>query len=132
MADKDTASASYWIAKLTREEKAHGKLRKAAKASEKDYFDTDDQKRQLFNLHKSTVDTLHARLYSKAPNPDVRRRFDMPGPQGAVAKEAALLIERAIGFTIDTTDFHLQADQVVSDFLRASVGVPWLRYEAKV
>ena len=56
----------------------------------------------------------------------------MPGPQGAVAKEAAMLIERAIGFTIDTTDFHLQADQVVSDFLRASVGVPWLRYEAKV
>ena len=56
----------------------------------------------------------------------------MPGPQGAVAKEAALLIERAIGFTIDTTDFHLQVDQVVSDFLRAGVGVPWVRYEAKV
>lgn len=132
MADKDTASASYWIAKLTREEKAHSKLRKAAKASEKDYFDTDDQKRQLFNLHKSTTDTLHARLYSKAPNPDVRRRFDMQGVEGAVAKEAAILIERALGFTIDTTDFHLQADQVVADFLRAGVGVPWVRYEAKV
>lgn len=107
MTDKDTASASYWISKITREEKAHGKWRKAAKSSDKDYFDTDDELRQLFNLHKSTTDTLHARLYSKAPNPDVRRRFDMDPQWSPIAKEAAVLIERALSFTIDTTDFHL-------------------------
>lgn len=107
MADKDTAQASYWIAKLTREEKAHDGHRKAAKASEKDYYDKDDDKRQLFNLHKSTTDTLHARLYSKAPNPDVRRRFDGQAQEAAIAKEAAQLIERALSYTIDTTDFHL-------------------------
>lgn len=82
----------------------------------------------MFNLHKSTVDTLHARLYSKAPNPDVRRRFDMDGPQAHVAKEAATMIERALSFMIDTTDFHTQADKTVSDYLRAGYGVPWVRY----
>ena len=56
----------------------------------------------------------------------------MGGQEGAAAKECAVLIERALGFAIDTTDFHLQADHCVADFLRAGVGVPWVRYEAKV
>ena len=89
-------------------------------------------RRQLFNLHKSTVDTLHARLYSKAPNPDVRRRFDMGGPQGNIAKDGAELIERALSFGIDTTDWHIQANKAVLDYLRAGYGVPWVQYDVEV
>ncbi len=78
------------------------------------------------------MDTLHARLYSKAPNPDVRRRFDMEGDQAWVAKEAAELIERSLSYMIDTTDFHIQCDKAVLDFLRAGYGVPWVQYKPTV
>ena len=77
------ATVSYWIQKIQKEEKAHESWRKAADDSEQDFCDDrKDGKKQLFNLHYSTVQTLHARLYSKSPNPDVRRRFEMEGPEG--------------------------------------------------
>lgn len=80
----------------------------------------------------STVNTLQARLYSKDPVPDIRRRFDTPGPEGAAAKAAAMMLERAISYTLDTSDFTPDAQRVVQDFLISGVGVPWVEYDAKV
>lgn len=77
------ASTDYWITRIQKEEKAHEDWRKAAEDAERAFFDDDKGgRKQLFNLFYSTVNTLHARLYSKAPNPDVRRRFEMEGPEG--------------------------------------------------
>jgi hypothetical protein len=90
MADKKSDLVKSWVAKIQREEKAHGPWRKQAEAAERDFFDDrSDNKRQLFNVFFSTVQTLHSRLYSKAPAPDVRRRFEMEGPLGQAAKQAA-------------------------------------------
>ena len=95
MVTDDTNTAQRWIARIQKEEKAHGNWRKEAKAAEDSYFD-DCKPKHLFNLFYSTVNTLHARLYSKAPNPDVRRRFDAQGEEGKAAKQAALLVERGL------------------------------------
>jgi hypothetical protein len=86
----------------------------------------------LFNVFYSTVNTLQARLYSKDPVPDIRRRFDTPGPEGAAAKAAAMMLERAISYTLDTSDFTPDAQRAVQDFLIAGCGVPWVEYDAKV
>lgn len=80
----------------------------------------------------SQVQTLQSRLYSKAPAPDVRRRYDIEGPQGIAAKQAGMLVERAIGFTVDSTPLHSNADRAVTDFLVAGLGVPWVEYDAKI
>lgn len=80
----------------------------------------------------SQINTIHARLYSKAPAPDVRRRYDMEGPEGASAKQAAQLVERGIGYTVDSTALHENADRVVFDYLVAGLGVPWVEYDAKI
>lgn len=126
-------TCAYWIEKIQKEEKAHEKWRKAAEKAEDDYFDQrSDGKQHLFNLFHSTVNTLHARLYSRVPTPDVRRRFDMEGPIAQAAKEAATLIERGLSYTLDTSAFHANADRAVLDFLVAGAGVPWIEYEAKV
>lgn len=78
------------------------------------------------------MNTIHARLYSKAPAPDVRRRYEMVGPEGQAAKQAAQLVERGIGFTVDSTPLHENADRVVFDYLVAGMGVPWIEYDAKI
>lgn len=83
----------------------------------------------MFNVFFSQVNTLQSRLYSKAPAPDVRRRFEMQGPEGQAAKQAAMLVERGIAFTVDTTPLHENADRSVSDFLIGGLGAPWVEYE---
>lgn len=80
----------------------------------------------------SQVNTLHSRLYSKAPAPDVRRRFEMEGPMGMASKQAALLVERGLSFDVDMTPLHSNADRCVSDFLIAGMGVPWVDYDASI
>ena len=43
-----------------------------------------------------------------------------------------MLVERGLGFAIDTTPLHSNADRVVQDFLISGLGAPWVEYEAKV
>ena len=102
-----------------------------AKTAEDSYFD-DCKPKHLFNLFYSTVNTLHARLYSKAPNPDVRRRFEMQGAEGHAAKQAAILVERGISHQIDSTAFHGSCDRAVFDYLVAGAGIPWAEYHADI
>lgn len=86
----DGAIVGYWLTKLQKAQDALKTWRDAAERAESDYFDDrKDGKRQLFNVFYSTINTLQARLYSKDPVPDIRRRFDTPGPEGAAAKQAA-------------------------------------------
>lgn len=110
----DGGIVTYWTTKLQRAADALKPWRDAAEKAESDYFDDrKDGKRQLFNVFYSTVNTLQARLYSKDPVPDVRRRFDGQGPEAAAAKEAAQMLERAISYTLDTTDFTPDAQRAV-------------------
>lgn len=141
-AEQDLAQSGgavqYWIGKIQKEEKAHEKYRKFADEAEGVYFDTVIGKpQQAFNLFHSTVETLRARLFSRAPAPDVRRRYDPQ--QGAqpqllmqaqAAKQAAVIMERALGFVVDTSPFFTNADQSVGDYLIAGLGVPKVRYAA--
>lgn len=127
------ALVAYWFKKLGREEKAHEKFRRAAKAAEQAYFDErDDGLRNLFPIFWSNVNTLHSALYQHNPKPDVRPRYSFEGPQAQIAKQAATLVERAIGYALDTTDFSTSADRVIDDFLITALGVPWVEYDAKI
>lgn len=80
----------------------------------------------------SQVQTLQSRLYAKPPNPDVRRRFEMEGPEGQAAKQAAVVVERALSTMVDITAFHSAVDRAVTDYLVAGLGVLWLEYEPKI
>lgn len=81
MADAKTDLVPHCIGKLKKEEKAHKPFRDLAEAAEREFFDDrEDKRKHLFNVFFSTVNTLQSRLYSKAPAPDVRRRFEIQGP----------------------------------------------------
>lgn len=127
------ALVAYWFKKLGREEKAHEKFRRAAKAAEQAYFDErDDGLRNLFPIFWSNVNTLHSALYQHNPKPDVRPRYAFEGPQAQIAKMGAMLVERGLEYALDTTDFSTAADRMIDDFLVAALGVPWVEYDAKV
>lgn len=127
------ALVAYWFKKLGREEKAHEKFRRAAKAAEEAYFDErKDGLRNLFPIFWSNVNTLHSALYQHNPKPDVRPRYAFEGAQAQIAKQAATLVERGLEYALDTTDFSTAADRMIDDFLVTALGVPWVEYDAKV
>lgn len=127
------ALVAYWFKKLAREEKAHEKFRREAKAAEEAYFDErEDGLRNLFPIFWSNVNTLHSAMYQHNPKPDVRPRYSFEGPQAQIAKQAAQLVERGLAYTLDTTDFSTSADRVIDDFLVTALGVPWVDYDAKI
>lgn len=81
MTDTKTDLVQHWTGKIRKEEKAHKCWREQAEAAEREFFDDrEDKRKHLFNVFFSTVNTLQSRLYSKAPAPDVRRRFETEGP----------------------------------------------------
>ena len=81
MTEKSSDLVKHWIGKVKKEEKAHKPFRDQAEAAEREFFDDrEDKRKHLFNVFFSTVNTLQSRLYSKAPAPDVRRRFEIQGP----------------------------------------------------
>ena len=81
MAETKTDLVPHWIGKIKKEEKAHKPWRDQAEAADCEFFDDrKDSRKHLFNVFFSTVNTLQSRLYSKAPAPDVRRRFEIQGP----------------------------------------------------
>lgn len=124
-----------WRDKIRKAEKSElrHKFHEAAEAAERDYWDDrKDGRRQLFNVFYSQVQTLQSRLYAKPPNPDVRRRFDMQGPEGQASKQAAQVVERALSSMVDLTPFHAAVDRAVTDFLVAGLGVLWCEYDPKI
>lgn len=81
MTEKSSDLVKHWIGKIKKEEKAHKAWRDQAEAADREFFDDrKDSRKHLFNVFFSTVNTLQSRLYSKAPAPDVRRRFEIQGP----------------------------------------------------
>ena len=130
MADMNSL-AKDWLDKVTKSKKAHKHFRAIAKDTEKQWLDPAqrDGKRQ-FNVLWANVSILHGALYSSTPKAEVRRRFvDSRPAENDPNKSAALCIERAIDYMVDTQDFDTQMDMCVDDYLVAGMGVPRVMYE---
>lgn len=128
-----------WVEK---EGKAHTKYRKRAKKVVEQYIDEEERVARTlgskFNILYSNVETIHSAVLSETPAPDVRRRYpeqDLGGPgdddtkrqmaklKNKISKDAALVIERALAFSIDDYDFKSELDKVVNDRLVPGLGI---------
>lgn len=121
-----------WLNRLQREEVAHKAFRDEAREAERTY-EIEKSKvgateagtpslvnQQIFPAFWSTVNVTHSALFSRLPRPDVRKRnVDVEAP---LDRQIAMAIERALTFTMDTTEFDRDAHQVVDDFLVAALG----------
>ena len=86
---------------------------------------------QRFNIFYSNVETLKPSIYSKTPEPDVRRRYLDKDPDGRTAAE---MLERALSAMMDDerADFDVVMEAVRDDVLLPGRGVARVRYEAEI
>ena len=98
-----------------------------------------EDKESRFNILWANTETQRPALYSSTPIPDVRARIERifgDNPQEvqqreALVKDASLMIERALEFTVDPgggPNFDEFGQQVNSDFLLAGRAVPKVDY----
>ena len=83
--------------------------------------DNDNSKR--FNMLWSNVETLKPALYSRSPKPEVSRRFKDQDPVG---RQASMIVERALSYSLDDYDFDGEIKSCVEDYLlpgRATIRV---------
>lgn len=113
-----------WLERLRKEKSAHEKFRKEAEKAFKAYS---NKARQRFNILWSNVQIQKGATFSDSPNPEVRRRVKDMGGQD-VQKRAAQIIERALDYVVDSTNFDFSFGRVVDDYLTAGLGVPRVRY----
>ncbi|MFO0448723.1 MAG: hypothetical protein ACK52I_08675, partial [Pseudomonadota bacterium] len=117
-----------WIAAIDAADKEEKDWRKEADEIVQIYRSEHEQeKNQAFNiLYSNTETALHA-VYNSTPVPDIRRRYNDPGP---AAKAVADMLERAISFSVDQYDFDAVVRASVFDGLTAGRGVARVRYSA--
>lgn len=125
-----------WFSEVTIAEKDQKPYIKRAKNVVKRYRDEDRGKNSKdedlparYAILWSNTETLGPALYSHAPHIQVDRRFKDSDPLGRVACQ---IWERATQFSIDTYDFNSVMRAVIKDYLLASRGTAWVRYEPMV
>jgi hypothetical protein len=87
------------------------------------------EKNQAFNILYSNTETALPAVYNSTPVPDIRRRYNDPGP---ASKAVADMLERAITFSVDQYDFDAVIRAVVFDAIAPGRGVARVRYNAEV
>ena len=78
-----------------------------------------------FNILHSNTETLRPQLFGQAPQPDIRRRLQMPS---TTDREAAEIIERSIRYLNDTHPYEEIVNAALSDYLLTGRGVMRVRY----
>jgi hypothetical protein len=91
-------------------------------------YKSEKQTASAFNIMWSNTETLRPALYNSKPSPDVRRRFRDADPLG---KYGALVLKRALTYSIDEYDFDKTIQDAVLDILVPGRGVARVKYEPK-
>jgi len=78
------------------------------------------------NILWSNIETLKPTIFSKMPEPDVRRRFKDQDPVGRTGSE---ILERALAYVLDDYGAAQVFEGVRDDGLIAGRGQAWIEYE---
>lgn len=114
-----------WLMELRLADKRENEWRERAEKVVKRYRDEQERSDSRFNIVWSNTETLSPALYSARPKPDVRRRWDQPDP---ISREIALILERALEYSMDTQDFDGLMAMQVQDYLLPGRSVMRCRY----
>lgn len=92
------------------------------------YRDEKNRQSRRFNILLSNTETLKPAVYSKTPVPDVRRRILDPRNPDPAAREASIMLERALSHSISEYDFDGAIEAVRDDYLLPGRGVARVKY----
>lgn len=122
-----------WLNEIARAERRAERWRNRCRRIEKKYAQqaseaegTSANQRQYAILWANT-EVIRPAMYSRPPAPVVSRRFRNANP---VARTATIMLERAIGYTLDAAKVHDSLLAVRDDLSLVARGTMWFRYEA--
>ncbi len=109
-----------WIERIKRaEKKLKEKHRHDAENAEKHYYNDDGK--IAFPIYHSMIQVQRPALYAKPPNPDIRgRENEQVNP---MSRAISQILEKAITYNIDESDFHSDSKRAVLDYLICDIGV---------
>lgn len=113
-----------WTAELDLSDKEEERWRKNGD-SICEIFEGGEHESSEFNILWANTETMAPAVYNSLPEPDVRRRFRDVDPVG---KAAAMVLERALSYSIDTDEFHETIKDAVNDVLLPGRGLARIRY----
>lgn len=125
--------ALYWINELNASSKRLHDWHKRGDQIIKRYRDERDEHNQAkrINILWSNTELLKPSLYSKPPKPNVRRRFIETGSpeRDKLAKDTAVMMEKALDFHVEAFSFNTVAEECVEDFLLPGLATARVHYE---
>lgn len=86
----------------------------------------DQKSENSWNMLASNSNILMPAIYNSPPIPDIRRRFNDQGP---VEKEAAAVLERAVGIELEDDSWHDAVGEAVNEVVLYGRGVVRMRYK---
>lgn len=119
-------TVSLWLQAIDLASKQEADWRKRAEEVVKLYRGEGRAKGRKFNILFSNTETLAPAIYNSAPVPDVRRRFSEADP---ISKAAALILERALIFSIERNGFDNVMRRSVKEVLLPGRCVSRVKYE---
>lgn len=84
-----------------------------------------DTESKKFNILWSNVQTMQGVVYNKPPKPQVSRRYKQ---KDDIGKNAALVLERALAFSVEAYDFDALMRHAVEDYLLPGRAVARVKY----
>jgi hypothetical protein len=125
-------SAKRWLDALRIAGKNQEMWEERSRKIEERYRDDDrneNSESKRFNILWSNIETLRPAVYSRTPKPVVVRRFKDSDP---IAKNASIVLERALEYSIDVYDFDEVMRAVVEDRLLSGRGVARIIYDPTI
>lgn len=93
------------------------------------YRDEDRRTGSRFNILWANTETLKPTLYGATPIPDVRRRITDSRNPDPVARDAAMILERGLAFSIDDYPFDSTIISAIEDWILPGRGAVRITYE---
>lgn len=118
-----------WLQEIELSDKHEEDWRKRGKKVIERYRDEKARKKSRFNILWSNTEILKGAIYSNTPQPDVRRRWKTAD---VAARQTALILERALEYSIDSQPFDDEVEACIFDMLTVGRGVPRERYEPTI
>ena len=117
--DDKPQSSKFWLGEVEAAKKrdkdwvGRGKKVVARYRDERDFEREQGKTERRANILWANTELLKGTLFQGISNPDVRRRFPKKGKDGRAARQAALVLERALSTCMDLYDTESQIEACV-------------------
>jgi hypothetical protein len=78
-----------------------------------------------YNILYSITETLKPILFSRLPEPDVRRRFKN---ESEVERQTAEILEKVLSYVVDAQDFYSPIEDAVEDYVLPGMGIVRVKF----